>query len=163
MNETGEIADAISACVVETMTTSTEEIVESSFYVLGMKNVIIFLIIIFTLSIIFRLIILFIKYIKVGKFGNFEDDSFVYNTLEGNFVKILPALTSGIHPGSILTDILGFTVISLVAGLLWPALAILPIIGVAYLIRLPIARKQEFIAKLDGTYNEGTNEEDNRP
>ena len=156
MDETGEIADAITACVVETMNTSTE-VVEStsSFYVPGITNVFIALLIIFTISIIFRLAILFVEYIKTGGIGDFETDCFIYNLLERNTTKILPALISGTFPGSIFVDMLGFFIITLAAALIWPVLAIsLPLIGLAYLIRLPIARKQEFIGRLDGTHED---------
>lgn len=163
MDEAGPIADAITACVVETMNTLTEEVVETTFYWSVVENVWIALIIIFTLCIIFRLGVLFVGYIKTGKIGDFEDDSFVYNLGEGHLKDVLPALVSGPFPGAILVDVLGFSIITLVAGLIWPVLAILlPLLGLAYLIRLPIARKQEFIGRLDGTHkniNTGSGED----
>lgn len=162
MDETGEIADAITACVVETMNTSTEEIVESTpFYVSGIENILVVSLIVSALFIIFRLGLLFVNYIKTGRTGDFENDSFVYNLINGNREDILPALVFGTFPASILMDILGFAVISSIIGLVWGLLAIfLPIIGVAYLIRRPIARKQEFIERLNGTHNEDTYDED---
>jgi len=155
VEETGEIADAITACVVETMNTSTEVAESTSFYVSGMENVWIGLITIFVLIIIFRLGILFVDYIRTGGIGDFEEDSFVYNLFEGHLKDVAPALVFGTFPGAILIDMFGFIVITVVAGLIWAALAIiLPLIGLAYLIRLPIARKQEFIGRLDGTYDD---------
>lgn len=156
MDETGEIADAIKACVVETMNTSTEEAsAAATFYVSGMENVWVVLMIIFASFIILRLGTLFVKYTKTGKIGDFEDDCFSYNLLEANFKHILPALMFGIFPGAILVDILGSVLITLVAGLIWGLLAfLLPLISLAYLIRLPIARKQEFIGRLDGTHED---------
>lgn len=164
MDETSEMADAISACVVETMNTSTEEVVEStSFYISGLENVAITLAIIFALFIVFRLGVLFTKYIKTGKIGDFETDCFVYNLGEGCFKDVLPALIFGTFPVAILVDILGLTLTALVTGMLWPVLAILlPFMGVAYLIRRPIERKQEFIGKLDGTYGDPNSDPDCR-
>ncbi len=157
MAETGEIADAVTACVVKTMNTSTEAVVEietSSFYASGVENVVLALAAIFILLIIVRLGALFVAYIRTGDIGDFQDDSFVYNTLDGDNTKILPALVVGTFPGAILIDIIGFIIITTIAGLIWPALTILlPLMAVAYLIRLPIARKQEFIGRLDGTYD----------
>jgi len=156
VDETGEMADAITACVVETMNTSTEAAESTSFYMSGLQNVFLTLAIIFILLIIFRLGVLFVKYIKTGGIGDFEDDCFVYNTIEGHFEDILPALAFGAFPGAILVDILGSLAIALVAGIIWPVVVIfLPLISLAYLIRRPIARKQEFIGRLDGTHEEG--------
>lgn len=163
MDETGPMADAITACVAETMNTSTmntstEIVIESvSFYMSVATVVFLALAVIFTLFIIFRLAILFVTYIKTGEIGDFEDDCFVYSFLNGYPAKILPALVYGIFPGAILVDIAGFMIMAAITGLFWPIPTILlPFIGVAYLIRRPIARKQEFIAKLDGSYEEGS-------
>ena len=155
MDETGEIADAITACVVETMDTLTEEVVEStSFYISTAGNVWVAMLMFLSLFVLIRLGALFIAYIKTGNLGDFETDSFIFNACEGNPEKILPALVLGTFPGSILLDIVGSFAITLVAGLIWPALTVLlPLMAVAYLIRLPIARKQEFIGRLDGTYD----------
>jgi len=160
VDESGEIADAITACVVETMNISTEEVVEStSFYISIASNVWAALLMLLTLFIIIRLGALFIAYIKTGDLGDFENDSFIFNTCEGNAERVLPALVLGTFPGAILLDIVGSFAITLVAGLIWPALAVLlPLMAVAYLIRLPIARKQEFIGRLDGTYGEESND-----
>lgn len=158
MDETGPIADAITACVVETM--NTTEVVESaSFYSVVFQNVLLTVYTIFTLLIIFRLVRLFVEYIKTGSIGEFSDDSFIYNLTEGHPTKVFSAFLSGIFPGAILIDSVALFVLGLALSLIWPALAFfLPVIGLAYLIRLPIARKQEFIGRLDGTYGEESND-----
>lgn len=161
MDETGPMADAITACVAETMNASTEVVVvvesTTSFYMAVANVTFLVMAAIFTSFIIFRLAILFVTYIKTGEVGDFEDNCFVYNLLNGYLVKILPALVYGIFPGAILVDIAGFMILAGIIGLFWPIPTILlPFIGVAYLIRRPIARKQEFIAKLDGSYEEGS-------
>lgn len=156
MDETGPIADAITACVVETMNTSTEEVAGSaSFYMSTTETVWLTLLALFTCFIIFRLGKLFVEYIKTGKLGDFEDDCFVYNIFEGSPKDIPGALVFGTFPAAIIVDAFGFLVITFVAGFLWPVLTIfLPLIGLAYLIRLPIARKQEFVGRLDGSYDD---------
>ncbi len=107
--------------------------------------------------IIFRFGRLFWYYINTGNIGDFEENSGLLCIINDS-IKAYPVLFFGTHPGAIFIDATCLFAIAAFAGILWPIEAIimvtiLPVILLAMLLRKRIARKQEFIAKLDGTYN----------
>lgn len=105
--------------------------------------------------VVYRLGRLFFSYINTGTWDAFYKSCYGYHFMDGDGLDpvYIPLLFRGTHPGAILMDIICYFVITLFAGLLWlPLSIILPIIGIAYLLRRHIAKKQDFIAKLDGTH-----------
>ncbi len=107
------------------------------------------------LVLIFRLGRLFFRYIQTGGWDEFYKSCYGYHLFDGDGLdpEYIPLLFRGIHPGAIFIDILSLGVVALFSGILWlPLSIILPFIGVAYLLRKKIAKKQDFISKLDGTH-----------
>ena len=107
--------------------------------------------------IIIRFGLLFWYYINNGNIGDFEDDSGFISLFSTGLDFFFPTIFIGPHPGAILVDFMGFAIASMIIGIVWPALliimtTILPVILLARFLRKRIARKQEFIAKLDGTH-----------
>lgn len=105
--------------------------------------------------VVYRLGQLFFHYINTGEIGEFYDDCYGYHLLEGDGFdpKYASRLFRGVHPGAIMMDIISYFAITFIAGVLWlPLSIILPLVGIAYLLRIRIAKKQDFIAKLDGSH-----------
>lgn len=105
--------------------------------------------------VVYRLGRLFFSYINTGKWDEFYESCYGYHFMDGDGLnpKYIPLLFRGTHPGAILIDIVSFLAITLFVGLLWLPLSIIfPLIGIAYFLRKKIAKKQDFITKLDGTH-----------
>lgn len=107
------------------------------------------------LLIFYRLCRLFVHYINTGDISIFYDSCYFYHLVDGDGFtpKYMLFLFRGIHPGAIITDLISYFIITFLAGILWLPLSIIfPFIGAAYLLRKHIAKKQNFVAKLDGTH-----------
>lgn len=127
-----------------------------AFYEIGMYGTWMLLTAFSIICILIRIGKSFWFYINTGEFGDFHDSCSAYNILDGEGSKIISALILGVHPIAILADIAVYCLIVFLVGIIWlPLSIILPFMGLAYLIRRRIARKQEFIARLDGTHEEG--------
>lgn len=123
-----------------------EQIVSLTWITLGSISV---------LLILGRLGQLFFRYIDTGEVGEFYESCYAYHLMDGDGFdpRYISFLYRGTHPGAIITDFIGYAVIILFAGLAWlPVSIILPFIGIAYLLRKRIAKKRDFVAKLDGTH-----------
>lgn len=109
------------------------------------------------LILIYRLGNLFFRYINTGTWDEFYKSCYGYHLMDGDGFspEYMPLLFRGCHPGAILIDVISLIAAALFAGMLWlPLIIILPFIGIAYLLRKKIAKKQDFISKLDGTHPE---------
>ena len=107
------------------------------------------------LLVFWRLGQLFFHYINTGEISEFYNSCYGYHFMDGDGLdpKYISFLFRGIHPGAITVDIISYFVFTLFAGMLWlPLSIILPLVGIAYLLRKKIAKKQDFVAKLDGTH-----------
>jgi hypothetical protein len=107
------------------------------------------------LILLFRLGRLFFRYIQTGGWDAFYKSCYGYHLMDGDGfdTQYMPLLFHGCHPGAILVDVLSLAAAAFFAGILWlPLSIILPFIGLAYLLRKKIAKKQDFISKLDGTH-----------
>lgn len=131
----------------------------SEFYEKTFPTIISFLITISFIIIIIRFGLLFWHYINTGNVGDLEDDSGLLTIINNDISYLYPVIFLGTHPGSIFIDLVGLALVSMIIGFAWPffiiiIVGILPIILLAVYLRKRIARKQEFIAKLEGTYDE---------
>ena len=107
------------------------------------------------LVLIYRLGRLFFRYINTGGWDEFYKSCYGYHLVDGDGLdsEYIPLLFRGCHPGAILLDTISLAVVAFFAGMLWLPLAIiLPLVLVALILRRHIAKKQDFIAKLDGTH-----------
>ncbi len=109
------------------------------------------------LVLLYRLTRLFFRYINTGGWDEFYKSCYGYHLMDGDGLDLeyVPLLFQGIHPGAILVDIGSLALVAFFAGLIWlPVGIVLPFILIALLLRRRIAKKQDFIAKLDGTHPE---------
>ena len=107
------------------------------------------------LILFYRLGRLFFHYINTGKWDDFYKSCYGYHLVDGDGFdpEYIPFLFQGTHPGAIVVDIVSLAALTLFIGMAWlPFGIILPCVGVAYALRRHIAKKQDFIAKLDGTH-----------
>jgi len=107
------------------------------------------------LILLFRLGRLFFRYINTGGWDEFYKSCYGYHLMDGDGLDLeyVPLLFHGIHPGAIALDIIALFAIILFGGIAWlPLSIILPFVIVAVLLRKKIAKKQDFISKLDGTH-----------
>ena len=110
---------------------------------------------IFVLVLLFRLGRLFFRYINTGGWDEFYKSCYGYHLMDGDGLDLeyLPLLVRGIHPGAIALDVIAMFAIGLFGGIFWlPLSIILPFVLLALLLRKKIAKKQDFISKLDGTH-----------
>jgi len=107
------------------------------------------------LVLLYRLGRLFFRYINTGGWDEFYKSCYGYHLMDGDGFnpEYMPLLFRGCNPGAIFLDIISLAIASFISGIAWlPLSIILPFVGVAYLLRRKIAKKQNFIAKLDGTH-----------
>lgn len=107
------------------------------------------------LILLFRLGLLFFRYINTGGWDKFYEACYGYHLMDGDGLDLtyIPLLFRGVNPGAIALDIIALFAIVLFSGIAWlPVSIILPFVIVAVLLRKKIAKKQNFIAKLDGTH-----------
>lgn len=127
----------------------------------------------------FRVVLSCRNYLYTGKFGSVDDGGFfslmnhfhmknssLYEPEDvPSFKEIIKNLFTGVHPATILMDGLVYTAVAMIsAGITtlfanFPYLMGIPVtiglfITLMRTMRKRIARKQEFIAKLEGTYDE---------
>jgi hypothetical protein len=110
---------------------------------------------VFVLTLLYRLGRLFFRYINTGGWDKFYESCYGYHLMDGDGLdlKYISLLFRGIHPGAIALDIIAMFAIGLFSGMLWlPLSIILPFVLLALLLRRKIARKQDFVSKLDGTH-----------
>lgn len=110
---------------------------------------------VFVFAIIYRFIMSFIHYINHGNFGNVEK-SFFISMVDTRWNDAVKYAFTGYHPGMILVDAFILSLYSLVMVALWaPMIVLLLLLLLGHTMRKRIGTKQEFIAKLDGTHNDG--------
>lgn len=128
---------------------------EASLHSIIGSHIAVVLTVIFSVIILYRFCRTFYEFIYTGQFGCMEECLLFYLIEKQEINKY--ALV-GTHPLTIIVDGLIFMVIILASLLLWaPMLFISIILTAGYLLRKHIAKKQEFIARLDGTHEEKSN------
>ncbi len=102
---------------------------------------------------LFRIVLSFRNYVNTGRLGN--GDYFWFGQICDGKGIFSPSYFIGYHPAGILLDACMLSIVTILLIPLWAPMAI----GVLLVIwakhkRKIIAHKQEFISKLEGTYNE---------
>ena len=129
-------------------------VAESLYSVIGLYIATV-LVVIFAVIIIFRYCKAFYDYIHTGEFGD-SDDCFIYQLVEDQEITI--HTLTGTHPVATLLDGFVFIVIAALSQFIWGAMLFIGgIILVAQILRKRIAKKQEFMSRLEGTHPD-TNE-----
>lgn len=105
----------------------------------------------FIVVVIYRYIMAFRYYVYNGNFCNYEEST-LYAMMDGEFIDSIKYAFVGYHPGMIIADALVFVMFSMLMIIVWlPVTFISLFLLLGYTMRRRIARKQEFIAKLEGT------------
>lgn len=124
-------------------------VVESLYFVIG-GHVAVVLAALVAAIILFRFGKAFYEYIYTGEFSD-TDDCFLYQLVEEH--EINKHILTGTHPAMITLDGMILGVIAGVSQFLWaPLLGICGIVLIGFLLRQKIAKKQNFVAKLDGSH-----------